>query len=80
MAVVLHGKVDAILLGGGMVYSKDLVDQITEACSFIAPVFAYPGDFELEAMAAGASRVLDGTEELRKYSGVQTFTGFDFAE
>ena len=80
MAAVLHGKVDAILLGGGMVYNKDLVDQITEACSFIAPVFAYPGEFEMEAMAAGASRVLDGTEELRKYSGVQTFTGFDFVK
>lgn len=80
MAAVLHGKVDAILLGGGMVYSKDLVSQIEEACGFIAPVCAYPGEFEMEAMAAGATRALDGTEAIKKYSGVQQFTGFDFVE
>ena len=59
MAAVLHGKVDGILLGGGMVYNEDLVRQITESCSFIAPVYAYPGEFEMEAMAAGAIRVLN---------------------
>ena len=47
MAAVLHGKVDGILLGGGMVYNEDLVRQITESCSFIAPVYAYPGEFEM---------------------------------
>ena len=80
MAAVLHGKVDAILLGGGMVYNKDLVTQIKDACGFIAPVFDYPGEFEMEAMAAGAARALDGAERTRKYSGVQTFTGFDFVK
>lgn len=80
MATVLHGKVDGILLGGGMVYNKDLVAQIKEACEFIAPVTAYPGEFEMEAMAAGATRALDGTEEIKKYSGVQKFTGFDFVK
>ena len=78
MAAVLHGKVDGILLGGGMVHSKDLVDQITDACSFIAPVTAYPGEFEMEAMASGAMRVLDGTEKPKKYTGVCRFEGFDF--
>ena len=66
---VLHGKVDGILLGGGMVHNKELVAQITEACSWIAPVSAYPGEFELEAMAAGASRVLNGEEEAKIYTG-----------
>lgn len=80
MAAVLHGKVDGILLGGGMVYNEDLVSQIKEACGFIAPVTAYPGEFEMEAMAAGASRALDGTEKIMKYTGVQTFTGFDFVK
>ncbi len=60
MAVVLHGEVDGILLGGGMVHSEDLVRQITEACSFIAPVTAYPGEFEMEAMGAAAARALSG--------------------
>ena len=79
MAAVLHGKVDGILLGGGMVYSKDLVSQITESCSFIAPVTAYPGEFEMEAMAAGAIRVLNGEEQVKKYSGRKVFEKFDFA-
>jgi butyrate kinase len=78
MAVVLHGKVDGILLGGGMVHSKDLVDQITDTCSWIAPVSAYPGEFEMEAMAAGAIRVLKGEEELKTYSIENVFKGFDF--
>ena len=69
MAGVLHGKVDGILLGGGMVHNKDLVARIEEGCSWIAPVSAYPGEFELEAMAAGACRVLGGKEAARIYTG-----------
>lgn len=78
MAAVLHGKVDGILLGGGMVYNEDLVGQITKACSFIASVYAYPGEFEMEAMAAGAVRVLEGEEKLKEYIGKQIWKGFDF--
>lgn len=78
MAAVLHGKVDGILLGGGMVHSKDLVRQITDTCSFIAPVTAYPGEFEMEAMAAGAIRVLNGEETLKQYSGKPSWTGFSW--
>lgn len=80
MACVLKGKVDGILLGGGMVHSKDLVNQITESCQWIAPVTAYPGEFEMEAMAAGAARVLSGEEEAKRYTGKPTFTGFDFVK
>lgn len=69
MAAVLHGNIDGILLSGGMVYNEDLVEQIKEACSFIAPVSAYPGEFEMEAMAAGAIRVLKREEELKQYTG-----------
>lgn len=78
MAAVLHGNVDGILLGGGMVYNQDLVSQITEACSFIAPVSAYPGEFEMEAMAAGAIRVLNGEEELKVYTGKPVWDKFDW--
>ncbi|HHV10640.1 MAG TPA: butyrate kinase [Clostridiales bacterium] len=77
MAAVLHGKVDGILLGGGMVYNKDLVAQITEACSYIAPVAAYPGEFEMEAMASGAIRVLDKVEAPKVYTGVAIWNGFE---
>lgn len=77
MACVLKGDVDGILLGGGMVHSKELVASIEECCSWIAPVSAYPGEFELEAMASGACRVLDGVEEALVYSGEPVFTGFN---
>lgn len=78
MAAALCGQVDGILLGGGMVHSTDLVDQITKACSFLAPVTAYPGEFEMEAMAAGAIRVLTGEEELKTYTGKPIWDGFDW--
>ncbi len=78
MAAVLHGKVDGILLGGGMVHNKELVAAIREACGFIAPVSAYPGEFEMEAMASGAVRVLTGAEQVKKYSGKPAWNGFDF--
>ncbi len=76
MAAALHGRVDGILLGGGMVHNKELVEKITEACSFIAPVSAYPGEFEMEAMAAGAIRALEGREQVRQYTGEPVFKQF----
>lgn len=76
MAAVLGGNVDGILLGGGMVHNKGLVRAIEERCGWIAPVFAYPGEFELEAMAAGARRVLNGVEKPLRYSGKPVFEGF----
>lgn len=79
MAAALHGKVDGILLGGGMVHSRQLVGRIEEACSWIAPVTPYPGEFEMEAMAAGAARVLSGQEEAKIYTGKPVWTGFSFA-
>ena len=79
MAAALKGKVDGILLGGGMVHSEDLVNQIRESCEWIAPVTAYPGEFEMEAMAAGAIRVLDGKEKVKVYTGKKVFEKFDFA-
>lgn len=78
MAEVLHGKVDGILLGGGMVHSDDLVKQIKDTCEWIAPVTAYPGEFEMEAMASGAIRVLFGKEKVKKYTGKCRFQGFSF--
>lgn len=78
MATVLHGKIDGILLGGGMVYNEALVQHIKETCEWIAPVTAYPGEYEMEAMAAGAERVLGGMEKAKKYKGVNCFQGFTF--
>jgi butyrate kinase len=78
MAAVLHGRIDGILLGGGMVHNQDLVTQITEACGWIASITPYPGEFEMEAMAAGAVRVLNQTETAKSYHGVCRFQGFEF--
>lgn len=78
MAAALHGQVDGILLGGGMAHNQELVAAITEACSFIAPVTAYPGEFEMEAMAAGALRVLTGQEKVQKYTGQPVWQGFSW--
>ncbi len=78
MAAVLKGKIDGILLGGGMVHNKDLVARINDDCGWIAPVSAYPGEFEMEAMASGAARVLGGEEKVKKYTGKNIFQGFDF--
>ena len=76
MASVLYGKVDGILLTGGMAHSNNLVTQITDACSWIAPITAYPGEFEMEALAAGALRVLSGEEIAKTYSGVPIISDF----
>jgi butyrate kinase len=76
MAAALHGSVDGILLGGGMVHNQGLVDYIRDACGWIAPVTAYPGEFELEAMAAGAIRALSGEETVKAYTGEPVFGGF----
>lgn len=67
MAAVLDGQVDAVLIGGGMANDRALVDKIERSCSFIAPIYTYPGEFEMEAMAAGAIRVLSGQEEVKLY-------------
>lgn len=61
-----------------MVYDKGLVETITKASSYIAPVSAYPGEFEMEAMAAGALRILKGEEEGKTYQGKPVWGGFVF--
>jgi len=80
MAAVLGGEVDGILLGGGMVHNNELVARIKEACSFLGPITAYPGEFEMEAMSAGAIRVLKGEEKVKEYSGKPLWCQADFEE
>ncbi len=77
MAAAMDGEVDAILLTGGLAYSKPLGKIIERKTSFIAPIRLYPGEFEMEGLAAGALRVLDGEEEPKSYTGEPVFKGFD---
>jgi butyrate kinase len=66
MATVLNGRVDAVLLTGGMARSEKLIQQLCAAIAWIAPVAVYPGEDELQALAEGALRVLRGEEQPRE--------------
>lgn len=66
-AAVLEGKVDAILLTGGLAYDKKLVDWIKERVQFISEVRVYPGEDEMIALAEGGLRVLRGEEKEKEY-------------
>lgn len=67
MAAVLEGKVDAIILTGGIAYEKYITGGIAEHTDWIAPVTVYPGEDELLALAQGALRVLKGEEKAKEY-------------
>ena len=67
MACVLHGKVDAIIVTGGIAYDNVVVSGLKEACEWIAPFTVYPGEDELLALAQGGLRVLNGEEEAKIY-------------
>lgn len=67
MSTALYGKVDAIILTGGLAYSKLLTDKIKSMTDFIAPVVLYPGEDELEALNQGALRVLKELETEKTY-------------
>jgi butyrate kinase len=67
MAAALKGKVDAIILTGGMSNSTELTDAVSEYVRFLAPVHVLPGEREMEALSEGAFRVLDGQEVAKEY-------------
>lgn len=65
---VLCGDVDAILLTGGMAYSDYIVDRLRRRISYLAPVYVFPGENEMEALAANAIMALRGEIEAQAYS------------
>jgi butyrate kinase len=67
LSATMKGKVDAIILTGGMAYSKMLTGWISEYVSYIAPVVVLPGENEMEALAFGGIRLLDGKEQPNIY-------------
>jgi len=66
MAAVLKGKVDAVLLTGGMAHSERVVNLLRGYVAWIAPVTVYPGEDELQALADGVFRVLNGEEQAKR--------------
>ena len=67
MATVLEGKVDQIVLTGGIAYSPVVTEAIKKRAGWIAGITIYPGEDELLALAQGAIRVLSGEEEAKTY-------------
>ena len=67
LSTVVCGKVDGIILTGGIAYSKMFCRMISDRVSFIAPVTVIPGENEMQALADGAYRVVTGAEEARTY-------------
>lgn len=67
LAAALSGDVDGIVLTGGIAHSDVITDRICEKVQFIADVFVKPGEHEIEALVAGALRVLNGDEEANTY-------------
>ena len=67
MATVLEGKVDQIVLTGGIAYSPVVTEAIKKRAGWIAGITIYPGEDELLALAQGAIRVLSGEEEAKVY-------------
>lgn len=68
LSVTVGGKVDNIVITGGIAHSKLLTGMVEEKVHFIAPVVVRPGAMEMEALAAGILRVLNGEELPHRFS------------
>ena len=77
MSTVLCGKVDGILLTGGLMRFQDIIDGINERCGWIAPVSVYPGEMEQEALAMPVLKALRGQAEILTYTGRPVWNGFE---
>ncbi len=67
-AAVLKGRVDGIVLTGGLMYSAPFVEMIKSHIAFLGPVFVYPGENEMAALAAAGVRILNGEEPAKTYA------------
>jgi butyrate kinase len=68
MAAVLSGRIDAVVITGGLARSERLTGWIRDRVSFLAPFIVIPGEREMEALASGALRALRGEEEVMRYA------------
>lgn len=67
LGAVLCGKIDAILLTGGLARSEYIISRLRQRISFMAPVYCFPGEDEMEALALNALAVLRGQREVKEY-------------
>ena len=77
MSAVLCGKVDAIVLTGGLMRFDDIAEGIRERCGWIAPIHIYPGELEQETMGLSVLKVLRGEAKAMTYSGKNVWQGFE---
>jgi butyrate kinase len=77
MGAVLCGKVDAIILTGGLLRFADIAEGVRKRCGFMAPVEVYPGEMEQEALGLSALKVLRGERTALTYTGRDVWQGFE---
>ena len=69
MATTMDGKLDGVVLTGGLAHSDLFCGWVQRRVAFLGPFFRFPGEFEMEALASGALRVLSGEEQALTYPG-----------
>jgi butyrate kinase len=67
LSVVVNGKIDAVILTGGIAYSEYFTTMIKDRVEFLAPIAILPGENEMDALAKGALRVLRDEEQPHVY-------------
>ena len=76
MSAVLSGKVDAIVLTGGLMRFADIAEKIQERCGWIAPIHVYAHELEQDTLALSVLKVLRGQAKAMTYSGKNVWQGF----
>lgn len=77
LGAVVCGKVDAVVLTGGIAHSEMMTGMIKERVGYMAPVLIIPGSMEMEALAGGITRVLNGEEQVNDYEDVREHILFE---
>jgi len=67
MTAVLEGKVDAVVLTGGLAYDQIIVPELKRRIGWIAPVMLFPGGDEMSALRIAAETGLKHSKKVRKY-------------
>jgi butyrate kinase len=68
LSAVVCGRVDGVVLTGGMAWDRRIVEEIRERVSFLGPFLVFPGENEMEALALAAHGALSGTEPILEYA------------
>lgn len=69
ISTVLYGKVDGIVLTGGLANWSRFVEMLRERISHLGEILLYPGENEMESLAFGVMRYIEGSEKIKIYEG-----------